>query len=113
MQAVTDERIGVRALCGGTDFSRTRGAGFILQTGQAEACPQCLNQPLPNLHRVRRRPFADLIAAHKQLDPAAVIAADVLANSADQHIILAAGFIFVGVAQLIFSRVEGGFADKL
>jgi ABC-2 type transport system permease protein len=28
-------------------------------------------------------------------------------------IILVAGFIFVGVAQLIFSRVEGGFADKL
>jgi len=28
-------------------------------------------------------------------------------------IILAAGFVFVAVAQLVFSRVEGGFADKL
>jgi ABC-2 type transport system permease protein len=28
-------------------------------------------------------------------------------------IVLAAGFVFVAVAELVFSRVEGGFADKL
>lgn len=28
-------------------------------------------------------------------------------------IVLAAGFVFIAVAQLVFSRVEGGFADKL
>ncbi len=33
--------------------------------------------------------------------------------SSASFIILAAGFVFVGVAQLIFSRFDGRFADKL
>src|ERR1700733_5911581 len=51
-----------------------------------------LNQPFGDLHGVGGRAFANLVSADEKIDPAPVLAADVLANSSDQNIVLPAGF---------------------
>ena len=44
---------------------------------------------LGDLYRVRRGAFSDLIAADEQVDASAILARNVLADSSDQHIVLA------------------------
>src|SRR5688572_13360410 len=44
-----------------------------------------------DLYRVRRSALADLVPAHEQVDPAPVLATDVLTNPTHQHVVLPAG----------------------
>src|SRR4051812_25309445 len=62
-----------------------------------------LNQLLRDLHRVGGCAFADLVATYEKLDAAAVVAADVLADAADEHVVLSAGF--EGHGEMIGRRV--------
>jgi hypothetical protein len=56
--------------------ARGQPAAGVFRFTNVEAQPGS-NQPRRNLNRVRRRAFADLIAADEQLDPSAVFAPDV------------------------------------
>src|SRR5690349_12974081 len=51
-----------------------------------------LDQSLPNLHRVRRGAFPDLVASDEEVDAAAILPGDVLTDSANQDVVLVARF---------------------
>src|SRR5690242_6693459 len=70
-----------------------------------------LNQPLRDLDGVYRGAFSDLVAGDEEVDASAVFAADVLADSSDENVVLVAGFerhrkmVFVAV-------VDDGYAGS-
>src|SRR5687768_4331407 len=55
-------------------------------------CETALRQPLRDLYGVGGGAFADLVAADEQIDAAAVVAAEVLADAADEDVVLAGRF---------------------
>src|SRR3954467_12629704 len=61
-------------------------------TGETPVPLEVLNQPLADLDGVGGCAFTDLVAADEELDAAVVFAGDVLADSADEDFVLAAGF---------------------
>src|ERR1041384_1427406 len=82
---------------------------FFWKTNGWEPRPH-LDKSFADLDGIGGRSLADLVAADEQFDAAAIFAAHVLADSADQHVILAAGFkrhgevIFVAVVDEFDAR---------